>query len=154
LLEGARLDLRKGLWQHDQRTRKDQSLPYFKDGYGRTRSAATVNRYTQWLHQVFAHAGNAKYLPGGKNPVDVIARYPEYEPPVIEATPEQREILLTTLERHTPHIREWLELAEHSGLRQTNCSRSLSAKLCSAPRSGGTSRSHAANTKRERSMCR
>lgn len=101
-LEAARLSLKKG------------------DGsrYGKPRTLARINRYTQWLHQVFGHAVNAQQLPMGRNPVDVIKKYQEKRPPRYSASPEQEQALVDHLERETPGARDWITIAVLCGLRQ------------------------------------
>ncbi|MGL5937043.1 MAG: tyrosine-type recombinase/integrase, partial [Cetobacterium sp.] len=101
-LEAARLALKQGRWSR----------------YGKPRTLARVNRYTQWLHQVFEHAVNRKHLPLGRNPVTVIAKYHEKRPPRYSATPEQEQALVSQLERETPGSRDWLTIAVLCGLRQ------------------------------------
>jgi integrase len=112
-LEAARIALRKGLWPRSYKPGGGR-----KEGYGRVRSFARINRYTQWLHQVFGHAVNQKYLPNGKNPVGQIKKYDEVEPPAITATPDQERQLCEILEKSTPGSTDWLALAMISVLRQ------------------------------------
>lgn len=86
--------------------------------YGRPRTLARVNRYTQWLHQMFAHPVNAPHLPLGKNPVSAIRKYPEKRPPRHSATPAQEQALIAHLEQETPGSRDWITIAVLCGLRQ------------------------------------
>lgn len=101
-LEAARLALKQG---HGSR-------------YGKPRTLARVNRYTQWLHQVFEHAVNRTQLPVGRNPVATIRKYPEKRPPRYSATPEQEQALIAHLERETPGASDWIRIAVLCGLRQ------------------------------------
>lgn len=86
--------------------------------YGRPRTLARVNRYTQWLHQVLAHPVNAPHLPMGKNPVSAIRKYAEKRPPRYSATPDQEQALIAHLEQETPGSRDWITIAVLCGLRQ------------------------------------
>jgi integrase len=101
-LEAARLALKKG-----QGSR-----------YGKPRTLARVNRYTQWLSQIFAHPVNAQHLPMGRNPVSVLQKYPEKRPPRHAASPEQEQALIEQLEQETPGARDWITIAVLCGLRQ------------------------------------
>ncbi len=101
-LEAARLSLKEG---HGSR-------------YGRPRTLARVNRYTQWLHQMLAHPVNVKHLPLGKNPASSIQKYPEKRPPRHSASPEQEQALIAALEQETPGARDWITIAVLCGLRQ------------------------------------
>lgn len=101
-LEAARLALKKG------------------EGcrYGNPLTLSRINRYTQWLHQVFAHAVNAQQLPMGKNPVAVLQKYPEKRPPRHSASHEQEQALIAALEQELPSSKDWITIAVLCGLRQ------------------------------------
>ncbi len=101
-LEQARLALRQGRWSR----------------YGRPRTLARVNRYTQWLHQMLAHPVNRGQLPLGRNPVDLIKKYPEKRPPRMTCTREQETALIARLEQETPGVTDWIRIAVACGLRQ------------------------------------
>lgn len=102
-LEAARAALLAGQWSRGRTHRP--------------RSPARVNRYTQWLHQVFAHPINRQTGPI-KNPVDELKKYAEPEPPPTIISPEQEHQLLAILERETPGSSGWARLAATTGLRQ------------------------------------
>ena len=101
-LEAARLALKQG---HGSR-------------YGKPRTLARINRYTQWLHQVLDHPVNAQHLLMGRNPEAVLQKYPEKRPPRHAASPEQEQALITQLEQETPSARDWITIAVLCGLRQ------------------------------------
>lgn len=101
----------------------EQARRALKDGvnarYGRPRSLARVNRYTQWLHQVFAHPVNRSHLLFGQNPVELIKKYPERRPSRFIVTREQESRLIAKLEEETPGVSDWVRLAVICGLRQS-----------------------------------
>lgn len=86
--------------------------------YGRKLTRARANRYTQWLHQVFAHPVNRPHLPLGRNPVDTIKKYSEPRPPRHIASPEEERQLIARLEQETPGVTNWVRLSIICGLRQ------------------------------------
>lgn len=85
--------------------------------YGRPRTLARVNRYTQWLHQVFEHPVNQREGLT-RNPVEAIKKYPEKRPVRHSATPAQEQALIAHLERETPGAQDWITIAVLCGLRQ------------------------------------